>query len=78
MSAKADNASTAAADLWDASDLGSILPYSMNVGTGGSVLQVYGTQTLIRGVASGVEITNAVEAFDATPTYPTSMFYYGA
>lgn len=78
MSAKADNASTAAADLWGAADLGSILPYSMNVGTGGSVLQVYGTQTLIRGVASGVEITNAVEAFDATPTYPTSMFYYGA
>ena len=76
MSAKSDDASSAASDLWGAGDLAAVSPESMNVGTGGSVLQVYGSQTILRGVASGVEITNAVEAFDGT-NYPTAMFYYG-
>lgn len=74
---KADNASAAASDLWPTTNLDAgISPQSFNVGTGGSVLQVYGSYYLLRGVASGTEITNAVEAFDGT-NYPTAMFYYG-
>lgn len=77
VSSKGDNASTAAANLWPADGLGAVSPVSMNVGTGGSVVQVYGSQTILRGVAAGTEITNAVEAFDDTPNYPTVMFYFG-
>ena len=75
---KSDDASAAAVDLWGVSDFASITPLSFSVGTGGSILQVYGAppETIIRGIASGTEITNAVEAFDGT-NYPTAMFYYG-
>lgn len=74
---KADNASAAAADLWPTTDFDAgVSPASFGVGTGGSVLQVYGGGYLLRGVSAGTEITNAVEAFDGT-NYPTSMHYYG-
>jgi hypothetical protein len=72
--AKADDASGAASSLWPSV---SVTRESFNVGTGGSVLQVYGSRTLLRGVASGTLITDAVEAFDSTPTYPFAMYYFG-
>lgn len=74
---KTDDASAAAADLWPTTDFNAgVAPASFSVGTGGSVLQVYGSGYLLRGVSSGTEITNAVEAFDGT-NYPTSMYYFG-
>ena len=76
---KSDDASADASDLWPTTSFDAgVSPASFNVGTGGAVLQVYGSGYILRGVGSGTEITNAVEAFDATPTYPTSMFYYGS
>ncbi len=79
--AKSDNASTAAVDLWGVDDFiaSGAIPRSFNVGTGGSVLQVYSSDvvTILRGVTGGVVISAAVEAFDATPNYPSAMFYFG-
>ncbi len=79
--AKSDNASTAAVDLWGVDDFiaSGVIPRSFNVGTGGSVLQVYSSDvlTILRGVTGGVVISAAVEAFDATPNYPSAMFYFG-
>ena len=77
---KPDDASTTAGDLWGVGDFAGLSPLAMSIGTGGSLIQVYASppQTILRGVSSGVEITNAVEAFDETPNYPTSMFYYGS
>lgn len=72
--AKTDDASGAASSLWPSV---AVTRESFNVGTGGSVLQIYGSQTLLRGIASGTLVTNAVEAFDLTPTYPFAMYYFG-
>lgn len=77
---KADNASAAAADYWDTSTLTTSGASSISIGTGGSVIQVHSSADsgyLIRGVASGTVITTSIDAFDATPNYPTAMFYYG-
>lgn len=82
--AKADNESADSTNLWPADNFdGGIYPLSLNVGTGGSVLQVcYGADLfaatgLMRGVASGTVIVSAIDAFDGGTSYPTAMFYFG-
>ena len=76
---KDDDASTTATGLWNPTDLDGITVSAFNVGTLGSILQVHSAVSglILRGGGSGTIITSSIDAFDATPNYPSAMYFYG-